>query len=990
MCREHDTLCSMKKILLLLGFILYGLESSMTYAQKNSVPDRGNGKKERTIYLRGHVKESFTKVGIPDVKITLMRTDSSMVDSMTVWFNDDPRNQTKADASYRFTIPARPTSYIIRAQHPDYEDCYINYTIKSIARNTYFNVPWHYMKKRDSSIDMEGLLNEVTVKATKIKMVYRGDTIVYNADAFNLPQGSMLETLIRQLPGVELKDNGEILVNGRKVDNLTLNGKDFFKGNNKVMLENLPYYTVKNVRVYNKRTERSEWLGRDVEQKEYTMDITMKREYAQGYLGNAELAGGTEERYMGRLFGMRFTDNSRLTVFGNMNNVNETRRPGEKGEWTPENNPQYEETVKKAGADLMIDDKDKRWLEKATVDFNWNHTDEQVTESRESFLSSGHNFSRTMQNDINTNKVFSAQNEFTWLKPFRLDTRISASYAEGKSRNISRSGSFNADPSVFGTPAQVLDSLFADGYGSALSGISVNRQKTEGLQYNKELNLMGEISLNYKLKNGDDIFLQYQGDYSNRQREEYTHYRLDYLQSTDAADDRNTFSDLPRNKYKYRAEAKYTLHWPSAWNSGFYYIYEQEYASQSDDYYRLERFENWQSTHQPLGRIPSTQDSLWLCMDAFNSARSWQQSKFNQIGNEQYIAKEWDQKHLWLYIDLPLAHREERLTYRSAQTDTCLSQRQWQFSPLINFQYYTHNYTRKYWANYSVEIATPSLHSKVNVRDDRNPLAVSLGNPNLKGTVTHTFSAQFTYRKPEKDMMLQPGIDGTVVRNAVSNGFTYNPETGIYTYRPENVDGNRNFLGYLYFTHSLGKKKQWHLRNMLVGDYTRTMEMNAVEGAYESQLNKVNYTKAYEDFTLEYHHHKFDISATGKYTWRHATSTHTDFEHINASEFEYGIIGNVRLPWKLALSTDIKMFSRRGYNEHSMNTDDLVWNASLSRSFLQDKLTFVAEAFDLLNQVSGNYINITGQSIREVHTNALPHYIMLHMKYAFNKIPKKQ
>lgn len=71
MCREHDTLCIMKKTLLLLGFILYGLESSMTYAQQNSVSDRGNRKKERTIYLRGHVKESFTKVGIPDVKITL-------------------------------------------------------------------------------------------------------------------------------------------------------------------------------------------------------------------------------------------------------------------------------------------------------------------------------------------------------------------------------------------------------------------------------------------------------------------------------------------------------------------------------------------------------------------------------------------------------------------------------------------------------------------------------------------------------------------------------------------------------------------------------------------------------------------------------------------------------------------------------------------------------------------------------------------------------
>lgn len=73
-----------------------------------------------------------------------------------------------------------------------------------------------------------------------------------------------------------------------------------------------------------------------------------------------------------------------------------------------------------------------------------------------------------------------------------------------------------------------------------------------------------------------------------------------------------------------------------------------------------------------------------------------------------------------------------------------------------------------------------------------------------------------------------------------------------------------------------------------------------------------------------------------------------------------------------------------------MNTDDLVWNASLSRSFLNGKLTVVAEAFDLLNQVSGNYINIDEQNSREIHTNAIPHYVMLHLKYAFNRMPKKK
>ena len=132
------------------------------------------------------------------------------------------------------------------------------------------------------------------MKATKVKMVYKGDTIIYNADAFNVPEGSMLDGLIKQLPGVELKDNGEIFVNGKKIENLTLNGADFFKGKNKMMLENLPYYTVKNVQVYDKQTPKSKFEGHDVEQKEYTMDVVLKKEYRVG--GTVYVEGGAEQR----------------------------------------------------------------------------------------------------------------------------------------------------------------------------------------------------------------------------------------------------------------------------------------------------------------------------------------------------------------------------------------------------------------------------------------------------------------------------------------------------------------------------------------------------------------------------------------------------------------------------------------------------------------------------------------------------------------------
>ncbi len=89
------------------------------------------------------------------------------------------------------------------------------------------------------------ILDEVTVTATKVKMVIKGDTIEYNAAAFQLAEGSMLDNLIRALPNAELDNNGRITVNGEFVSELMVNGRDFFKGDPRVALSNLPAYTVK-------------------------------------------------------------------------------------------------------------------------------------------------------------------------------------------------------------------------------------------------------------------------------------------------------------------------------------------------------------------------------------------------------------------------------------------------------------------------------------------------------------------------------------------------------------------------------------------------------------------------------------------------------------------------------------------------------------------------------------------------------------------------
>lgn len=175
------------------------------------------------------------------------------------WLPDGGNTVDEKRLFYLTHVPARPATYIIKAECDGYETKCINHTIKYIARNKDFSFPSLLLKKK---FNQDVALDDVVVTGTKVKLAYRGDTLVFNASAFNVPDGSMLDALIRQMPGAELKSNGDIYVNGKKIDYLLLNGKDFFKGKNQVMLDNLPYYTVKELKVYDRSSEKSRLMGK--------------------------------------------------------------------------------------------------------------------------------------------------------------------------------------------------------------------------------------------------------------------------------------------------------------------------------------------------------------------------------------------------------------------------------------------------------------------------------------------------------------------------------------------------------------------------------------------------------------------------------------------------------------------------------------------------------------------------------------------------------
>lgn len=111
-----------------------------------------------------------------------------------------------------------------------------------------------------------------------------GDTLVYNADAFNLSEGSMLSSLIKKLPEVEINKGGEITVNGQRVESMLLNGKDFMNSDRELLLENMPAYMVKKIKSYERIPLTARGTNREKEvQKELVMDIDLKRDYHTGW-----------------------------------------------------------------------------------------------------------------------------------------------------------------------------------------------------------------------------------------------------------------------------------------------------------------------------------------------------------------------------------------------------------------------------------------------------------------------------------------------------------------------------------------------------------------------------------------------------------------------------------------------------------------------------------------------------------------------------------
>lgn len=946
----------------------------------------------RTIPLWGHVKDGFTYAALHGTFVTLMREDSTVVDTMHVQcFNSGTPQE---DTYYKFDVPARRARYIIKAEHPDYYPEYVDCTVRYVARNPYVDARHHEMRRRPYASFADRSLGEVVVKATKIRVAYRGDTVVYNADAFNLSEGAMLNELVRQLPGAELKPNGEIYVNGRKVDYLTLNGTDFFKGDNRKMLDNLPAFTVQQVKVYDKTTDRSEFLGYDTEKKAYVMDVSLKREYNTGYMANVAVGGGTDSRYAGRAFGLRYSDHSRVTLFGGMNNTNVYNdRPGENGEWPEESLTNGEFVTRQAGGEFFWQNKAKGIENNLTANAEWSDRDVNRKSATEAYLPQGNRYTRSSSlQDVDYMGV-NANNWLTWkTKDHLLTVHSYVGYDRTDTRGDDRDAAFDADPSAVGGIDEVLDSAFLLPSSGSARMRWLNRSSTRSLFEEWKYNVGHDMMWDAKLPWGDNLQLRFTGSLSRTENDRFEHYLLDYASSRSEADRRNRYDRGRRRNYYYQPSAEYTFNFPNDWHFLTYYIYKQDYRSDSSPRYRLDSLAGWEvGAARHLGELPSARE-LSAALDVPNGYYRHDLSRVHTLGLRTFYSRRTEDKYVWFNFHLPFTQSKEDMRYRREAIDAGLQRCVFRVQPDFTYLVYWFGgtrYFRTFMVNADMALGTPDLVNRLSVRDASDPLHVRVGNPYLQNSWRYNFRTGFLHRSPEKKWFTQVNVNAWLGVNDVAQGFSYNSETGVYTYRPQNVDGNRGVNGSLAFQKE-GMAEYWNVGANLNYDFHRSVDLSSVEGMTESVLSKVHNHETKACLSTGYQRGSLTLNVGCDATYRHADGSRADFNTVDAFDFRYGLLGEYTMPWKIRLSTRLNMYSRRGYDEAAMNTDYLIWNASLSRSFLKDRLMVKVEGVDLLRQMRSVYMDVNVQGKTETYYNIVKGYYMLTLGWKLTRNPKKR
>jgi hypothetical protein len=799
-------------------------------------------------------------------------------------------------------------------------------------------------------------LGEAVVMGKAPEVVVRNDTIEYNADSYKVTEGSVLEDLLKKMPGVEVSSDGTITINGKQIKKIMVDGKEFFSDDPNVASKNLPADMIEKLQVLDRKSDMTRMTGFDDGEEETIINLTIKPGMKQGWFGNAFAGYGSQDRYEGNAMINRFVNNDQVTLMGGLNNTNNMGfsdlassmfqgggggaggfrfMGGGSGITTSGNTglnfgKEFEKT-------LMLNG-----------NIRYSHSENNATnKSFEQRLLRGDTTQYTSETDTRNraNNNMGGNLRLEW-KPDTLTTLIfrpNFNYSESHSWETGDYVTLQGyDPGHTGR----RDTLNVGDARTSSDGQGYNLSAT--LEVSRKLNPQGRV-LSLSLSGGYNTSDENGMNYSN------THY----------FGEENAYRDLLIDQ-QYRYE-----------NTGYNY---RAYLSWVEPLGRnnfLQATYNVNSRRQEALKYTYTRpdtDTLGLYTELDTAySKSYRNDFISQRASLSFKAQR-AKYNVTIGMNLDPSYSKSE-NFVGDEILSTLSRSVVNLSPMAQFNYLFSRQTNLR-VDYNGRTSQPSMTQLQPVADVSNPNNTVIGNPDLSPRYTNDLSIRFQKFIPEQQTAFMLMFNGDYIVNDIVSDVT-NISSGIRQTTYANVDGN--YSGNLRFMMNTPlKNRKFSINSMTMASYDNSNAF--IDGEKSTNRSLVLMERAGIDFRSNL----IDLGINGNI--RYNNSSYSLQPDNNQKTFNYGMGGNtvVYLPLSFKLESDIAYSTNSGYSS-GFQQNEVMWNASASKSFLKgNQATLRFKIYDILQQRSNISRNVTATGYTDSEYNTLNSYFIVHFIYRFS------
>ena len=946
----------MKKAFLL--FMLMAI-SAFSYAQDRKIS--------------GEIIDRDTKEAVIQVTVQLLKTDSTFVTGTL----------TAEDGKFSMSAP-EDGKYIVKISSVGYKTYTKNLDIKDGK-----DVPLGQIIFNADAIMLKG----TTVTGQAAKVTVKKDTFIYNAAAYRTPEGSVAEELVKKLPGAQVDDDGKITINGKQVRKILVDGREFMTGDTETALKNLPTYIINNIRAYDQQSDLARITGIQDGNEETVLDFGIKPGMNRGFFGNADVGLGTKSRYSSRIMGSYQNSNMRLTGMFNANNTNNMGFPGGGGggRFGGMNGLTAN---KMTGLNYNYASNDESLEMDASV--RWNHSDGDTwsKSSSESFGTSL--FSNELNQRFSRSDNYNFQMRFEWRPDDVWNILLRPTLRLTKSDNTSTGSSlsFRQDPYLY-----VADPFATASIAQlAADNLVVNHQESSSLSNNDNTNASAMLQVNRRLSdNGRNITVVGNVSYGDQDSKSLSLSEVILHQYKVASGDStrytNRYNLTPTKNWNYSGQITYSE--PIADRTYLQFSYQFRYSYNKSD----------RSTYD-YSKVPDFYTS------AIRPVYGGFDNYFSHVSNP--FAPEYYEEGLSRFSEYKNYIHEFNVMFRKIRDNyqfnagvmfqpqrskfiqnyqhvyTDAARNVFNVTPTIDFRYRP-NYTTQLQLTYRGTTQQPQMSDLLDITDDSNPMNITKGNPGLKPSFTNNLSVNYnTFMQSHmRTVMLFGNFSNT--RNSISNMVSYDDMSGGQTTRPENINGNWNgSLGFMFNT-AIDSAGVWNVNTFTMVNHSNNVGFFFDNKLKESLKNTTKNSMIMERLQASYRKDWFEVALDGSVNYTHARNKLQSASDLDTWQFSYGGSINIFTPWGTSLSTDLHNQSRRGYNDNSMNTNELIWNAQISQGFLKgNALTVSLQFYDILHEMSTYSRSITAMQRTDTEYNSINSYAMVHLIYRINAFGGRQ